>query len=79
MLGISTKRLLTENAVSTIVSFTKPTQKRKITERRQSCSTKRQLIDYAIQTNVEMELIDKENLLIENSKSYQTEIVISSV
>ena len=79
MLGISTRRLLTENAVSTIVSSTKPTQKRKITERRQSCSTKRQLIDYAIQTNVEMELIDKENLLIENSKSYQTEIVISSV
>ena len=74
MLGISTRILLTENAVPTIFSYTKPTQKRKTTERRQSCSTKRQLIDDAIQTNIEMELIDKENLLIENSKSCQTDI-----
>ena len=72
-------RLLTENAVPTIFSYTKPTQKRKATERRQSCSTKRQLIDDATKINVEMELIDKENLLIENSKSCQTEIAISSV
>ena len=57
----------------------KPIQKRKTTERRQSCLTKCRLIDDAIQTNAEMELIDKENLLIENSKSCQTEIAIPSV
>ena len=79
MLGISTRRLLTENAVPTIFSYTKPTQKGKTTERRQSCSTKRQLIDDVVQNNVEMELTDKENLLIENSKSCQTEIDIPSV
>ena len=32
-----------------------------------SYSTKRQLIDHAIQTNVQMKLINEENLLIENS------------
>ena len=69
LLGIST----------TIFSYTKPTQKTKTTEKRQSCSTKCHLIYDAIQTNVEMELIDKENLLIENSKSCQTEIAIPSV
>ena len=79
LLGISARRLLTENAVPTIFSSTKPTQKRKTTERGQSCSTEHQLIDDAIQTNVEMELIDKENLLIENSKSCQTEIAMPSV
>ena len=79
LLGISTRRLLTENVVPTIFSFTKPTQKRKTTERRQSCSTKRQLIDDAIQTNVEIEPIDKENLVIENSKACQTEVAIPSV
>ena len=78
MLAISTRRLLTEDAVTTIFSYTKLTQKRKTTERRQNCLTKRQLIDDAIQTNVEMELIDKENLLIENSKSCQTETDIPS-
>ena len=78
LLGISTRRLLTENAVKTMFSYTNATQKRKTTERRQSCSTKRQTIDDAIQTNVEMELIDKENLLIENSKSCQTDIAIPS-
>ena len=57
----------------------KPIQKRKTTERRQSCLTKCRLIDDAIQTNAEMELIDKENLLIENSKSCQIEIAIPSV
>ena len=78
MLGISTKILLTENAVPTIVLYTKPTQKKKTTER-QSCFTKCQLIDDAIQTNVEMELTDKENLPTENSKSCQTEIAIPPV
>ena len=77
MLGISTRRLLTENAVPTIVSYTKPTQMRKKTG--QICSTKRQLIDDAIQTSVEMELLDKENLLIENSRSCETEIAVRSV
>ena len=75
---ICTRRLLTENAVPTIFSYTKPTQKRKTTESRQSCSTKCQLIGDAIQTNVEMELIEKENL-IEKSKSCQTEIAVPSV
>ena len=78
MLGISTRRLLTEIAIPTIFLYTKPTQKRK-TDRRQSCSTKCQLINDTIQTNVEMKLSDKENLLIENSKSCQTEITIPSV
>ena len=36
----------------------KPTRKRKTAERRQSCSTKLQLIDDTIQTNVEMELTE---------------------
>ena len=80
MLGISTRRLLIENALPTIFSYTTPTQKRKTTERRRSCSTKRQLIDDAnVETNVEMELNDKENLLIENSKPCQTETAIPSV
>ena len=79
MLGISTRRLLIENALPTIFSYTTPTQKRKTTERRRSCSIKRQLIDDAIQTNAEMELNDKENLLIENSKPCQTETAIPSV
>ena len=78
MLGISTKILLTENAVPTIFLYTKPTQKKKATER-QSCFTKCQLIDDAIQTNVEMELTDKENLPTENSKSCQNEIAIPPV
>ena len=69
----------TENPVPTNFSYTKSTQKRKTAEIRQSCSTKRQLIDNAIQTNVEMELTDKENLLIENSKSCQTKIAIPSL
>ena len=71
LLGISTGRLLTENAVPTIFFYTKPNQKRLTTERRQ--------INDASQTNVEMELIDKKNLLIENCKSCQTEIAIPSV
>ena len=79
MFGISTSRLLTENAILTIFSYTKPTQKTKTIERRQICSTKHQLINDAIQTNVEMELIDKENLLIEDSKSCQTEIALPSL
>ena len=79
MLDISTRRQLTENAGPTNFSYSKPTQKRKATEKRKSCSTKHQLIDDTIQTNLEMELIDKENLLIENSKSCQTEIAIRSV
>ena len=79
LLGISAKKLLTENPVPTNFSYTKSTQKRKTTEIRQSCSTKRQLIDNAIQTNVEMELTDKGNLLIENSKSCQTKIAIPSL
>ena len=69
--GISTRRLLTENVVPTVFFYTKPNQKRLTTERRQ--------INDAIQTNVEMELIDKKNLLIENSKSCQTEIAIPSM
>ena len=71
MLGICTGRLLTENAVPTIFFYTKPNQKRLTTERRQ--------INDASQTNVEMELIDKKNPLIENCKSWQTEIAILSV
>ena len=47
--------------------------------RGQSCSTKCQLIDDAIQTSVEMELLDKENLLIENSRSCETEIAVPLV
>ena len=79
MLSISTRRLLTENAVPTIFLYTKSSQKTKTTERRQSCSTKRQLINDAIQPNVKMELIDKENLLIENSMPCQTEFTIPLV
>ena len=79
LLGISTRRLLTENAIPTISPYTRPTQKRKTTKGRQSSSTKRQLIDDAILTNLPMEIIDKENLLIENSKLCQTEIAIPSV
>ena len=54
-------------------------QLRKKKNRGQSCSTKRQLIDDAIQTSVEMELLDKENLLIENSRSCETEIAVPLV
>lgn len=73
------EKTLTENAIPTIFSYTKPTRKRKTVERRQSCSTKRRLIDNATQTNVEIELIDKENLLLVNPKLCQTGIAISSV
>ena len=46
-----------------LISWTPTTEKRKI------CSTKHQLIDVAIQTNVAIELIDKENLPIAKSNS----------
>ena len=48
--------------------------KREICKSRQICLTKRWLVNDAIKINVEMELIHKGNLLIENSKSCQTEI-----
>ena len=41
LLGISTRKLLTENAAPTIFWYTKAAQKRKTIERRQRCSTKR--------------------------------------
>ena len=46
--GISKRRLLTKNAVPKIFSYMKATQKRKTTERRQTCLTKHQLIDDAV-------------------------------
>lgn len=57
----------------TLFCFTKQTNKRKSTERRQESSEKRQLVEDAFENLEEIEIHQKENLLLMNSKSSQTE------
>jgi len=75
LLGLPTKKILTDDAIPTIFSFTKQLpRKRMSTEARQLKSTKRQLIADAIENCEAMERLDKENeeLLIESNEKMVT-------
>ncbi|XP_057291242.1 THAP domain-containing protein 1-like [Hydractinia symbiolongicarpus] len=81
MLGLPTRRILTKGAVPTNFVYSKAQEKRKSSQRleqKDAALTKRKLIDEAIHNNAEMEHIDIENFLLENSKYCQTEFVVAA-
>ena len=79
MFGLPTRRLLTDDAIPTIFSFTKQAIKRKGAQRREANSNKRHLIETAIENNEELEQIDRENLYLQNTKACQTGTEMISV
>ena len=79
MFGLPTRRLVTDDAIPTIFSFTKQAIKRKGAQRSEVNSNKRHLIETAIENNEELEQIDRENLYLQNTKACQTETEMISV
>ena len=71
--------MLTKTAVPTLFSFNKEPTKRRSSERRQEVSTKRRHVEDAFETNYQVELLEQEEHLLENSKECQTNSTTKSV